>query len=591
MIRFGLTLQENSINRLVITSFIFVLLLPIGFFIYSLFQNSWHQVEQRMLEKHQLISTSLVEPLFLYINKKQESIRVISKEIQAAQAQHSPFLSHTLNKEKRVRNIQALLDKHLYTFSDFIALSYTDNLDSSASCVSTIQDTPNRDWAIDYKNADFRPIQNSQAQQSLSDSLSSAFISSVTDKPIVVLRHKIFDQLGNLTGTIHAEISLSNIATMCSKINFGVKGHCATVDNKGQLIAHPNKDWEQSLRSVSKLSIVQKMLAGETGTTEFYSPFLKEDMVAGFSAIPRLGWGVMIPQPKSEITSVFAEIRSSILLWLLFGIISAALIAWKLADEITTPIRLLMQRTNQMAKSQYLVDLGQLPKNSPKEIKQLWSEFSHLLSGLQKSHTEVERLNKSLNKDIESATEELRKKNRKLYELSNLDYLTTLPNRRFFTHFLTQKISSTLDQEIGVIFIDVDHFKSINDKLGHEIGDAALVHLANILKDSIRKEDIAARLGGDEFVVYIENASEFVISNTAEKIRQVAQSTPLYIQDQTIHLSLSLGTVRQIPHEHLSAKDFFRFADKAMYQSKEKGRNTVTHFSDQSVDIHLKSAI
>ncbi|RVU86034.1 diguanylate cyclase [Leucothrix sargassi] len=559
---------ENSINRLVITSFTFVLLLPIGFFIYSLFQNSWQQVEQRMLEKHQLISTSLVEPFFLFIDGKQKSVKAIGNEINHA----IKFDSNT--------SIQRLLDQHLEIFEDFTALSYTSANDDRYHSTLPAQKTLH--WVDVYQQANFRAIQDEQGNPSESDLLSSAFHSLVTNEPVVLLRHKIFNQQNQYVGTLDAEVSVSNIAAMCSKINFGVKGHCATVDHLGHVIAHPNKNWVKNIQDVSSVSVVKQMLAGESGTTEFYSPFLRAEMVVGFNSIPQLGWGVMIPQPKSELTSIFDEIRSSIMLWLLFGVLSAALIAWKLADEITRPIKSLMLMTNKVAKNKYLETLGDIPKNSPKEIQQLWLEFSKLVSGLQSAHNKAKKLNESLHKDIEKATSELRIKNRKLYELSNLDYLTSIPNRRYFTHYLDQKIKENTGDDIGVIFIDIDHFKKINDSLGHEVGDEALILLADILKKSIRTQDVVARLGGDEFVVYIENADQETIAAIAERIRKTAQDTPLTVDTRNINLSLSLGTVKQQAFAELTSKDFFRNADKAMYQSKEQGRNTITHYTAEA---------
>jgi len=584
MLRFSTKLQENSINRLVITSFIFVLLLPMGFFVYSLFQNSWQQVEQKMLGKHQLVSTSLVEPFTHYISTKQQSLQVIGQAINEEQSKAYASLSDQLNKTKRLAKTQNILDKHLRTVSDFVALSYSSDLDGEHKCVSTNQFLSKKDWQLSYEKTDFHPIKDSVGVTSTTDTLSSAFKSTVTGKPVVLLKHQITDANETVRGVLYAEISLLNIATMCSKINFGVLGHCATVDQLGQVIAHPNKGWVKDIRNISKISIVQKMLSGESGTTVFYSPFLKADMVAGFSAVPQLGWGIMIPQPKAELTNVFDEIRQSILLWLLLGVLIAAVIAWKLAAEINKPIKLLMQKTDLIAKKQYLADLGKIPENSPKEIKQLWSEFYNLLSGLQKSHNEVERLNQSLHRDIEKATTELRDKNKKLYELSTLDYLTALPNRRFFTQYLNQKLVSSASEKVSVIFIDVDHFKSINDNLGHDVGDAALIHLSQIFGKSIRKSDVVARLGGDEFVIYVENVNASQLADIAEKIRSDVEKRPLLSDGKVVQISLSIGTISHPSDNDLSAKDLFKLADKAMYESKTSGRNKVTnHSSDKQL--------
>lgn len=586
MMKLSASLYETSIYRLVTTSFIFVLLLPIGFFVYSLFQNSWQQVEQNILQRHHLISTSLVEPFSLYIKNKQQIMRAIGNELQRSDSVYKTDLGDKISHTKRLQNTQDILDKHHRTFGNIVALSYIKGPKNHIEqTVSTNKYIAKTHANLDYKNVHFHPIQNDNSSVSFQDYLSSAFNSAVTGQPVVLLRHYIFDNRKGFQGTLFAELSLSNLAAMCSKINFGIRGHCATVDHQGRVISHPNKEWMQDIKDLSGLSIVKKMMLGKSGTAEFYSPFLKEDMVAGFSAIPSLGWSIMIPQPKSELTNTFYDIRKNIIIWLLFGVLSAAVIAWKLTDEIIKPIQLLMCKTNQIARNKYLVDLGKIPENSPKEIKQLWHEFSALVSGLQRSNNEVKRLNKSLHKDIEKATHELREKNRKLYELSTLDCLTSLPNRRFFTNYLNQQLANQAIQNIGVIFIDVDHFKNTNDNFGHEVGDAVLIHLGKLLNNAIRQCDVAARLGGDEFVVYIDDANDLILTTIAEKIRQAAQEKPLLIDGNTVNLSLSLGTVSHLSNSDATARDFFRLADKAMYVSKGKGRNAITHYNTDLISL------
>ncbi|PWQ98128.1 sensor domain-containing diguanylate cyclase [Leucothrix arctica] len=579
MLKLSSIFLETSITRLVIASFIFVLLLPIGFFVYSLSQNSWQQVEHSMLERHRLISTSLVEPFTLYISSKQQVVTAIANEVKQERGEDKATLTDEISQQIRHLSTQATLDKHLRTLGNIVALSYTSGTNNKLKqTVSTNKFISKKNWDLDYKEANFFRIKNNGIP-SRTDSLSSAFISTVTGKPVVLLRHLIFNNNRQLEATLFAEISLKSIISMCSKISFGKTGHCTTVDHKGQVIAHPNPEWVQSIRNITHLSAVRKMLSGISGIDEFYSKSFDTTMVAGYSAIPNLGWGIMIPQQKSELTSIFDDIRNNILLWLLFGMLSATLIAWKLANEITQPIKLLMHKTSQLAKFQYFVDPGKMPENSPREIKQLWQEFSHLFTGLQNSHNEVKRLNTSLHKDIENATLELREKNKKLYELSTLDYLTELPNRRFFTNYLNKQLVDSAVRQIGVIFIDVDHFKTTNDTLGHEVGDAVLIHLGKLMKSSIRQGDLAARLGGDEFVIYVDEADDEALATIAEKVRRAAQENPLFIKSQNVSLSLSLGTVSHSSDSDVSAKEFFSLADKAMYVSKSKGRNAITHYN------------
>lgn len=561
---------EKSISRLVTVSFIIVLLLPIGFFINSLYQNSWDQAEQSMLEKHHLIASSLVEPLNFFIASRQQSLHMVGANI--VHALSDPAV---IDSEEAV---QTILDSHFRNFSDMVALSFAPGSDTKIHCVATNQVGVNRQTTPNYDNVPVHPISSVVPEASEPDYLSAVFKSSVTQKPVVLLKYGVLTEDGKLLGTLFSEISLFNIANMCSKINFGVKGHCAVVDNIGQVLAHPNKQWVNDIRDISMVSIVQRMMLGESGTTEFYSPALKADMVAGFSAIPKLGWGVMIPQPKSELVNTFNTVRNNTLLWLLAGVVIASWVAWRLSVLIVNPIKELIARTENLEHRRDSFNLGAIPPNSPKEIKKLWRTFSRLLSGLQASTKEVKRLNVSLSHDIEKATEALRAKNKELYEVSILDHLTSLPNRRYFSNHLDEVLSRKTRESIGVIFIDVDHFKSINDQYGHETGDAALIHLATILKSAVRKEDVLARLGGDEFVIYIHSADQKTLSRIAESIRSLTQATPLNTPNGELSLTLSIGTVHHLSDGKMAVKDFFRLADQAMYRSKSNGRNKVTHY-------------
>ena len=140
-----------------------------------------------------------------------------------------------------------------------------------------------------------------------------------------------------------------------------------------------------------------------------------------------------------------------------------------------------------------------------------------------------------------------------------------------------------MGQHIGIIMIDVDKFKQLNDNYGHEAGDLALKHLAAILQRSTRSCDLVARLGGDEFIVYVQDPDEKVLAECGERIRRNAEQDPLIMNGQVLPFTLSIGTVMQYNSGNLSMKELFRFADQAMYDAKSAGRNRVStyHFEGE----------
>ena len=170
------------------------------------------------------------------------------------------------------------------------------------------------------------------------------------------------------------------------------------------------------------------------------------------------------------------------------------------------------------------------------------------------------------------------------------DALTDLPNRTLLKDRLEQHIALYDRHELkgALLFFDLDHFKHINDSLGHSCGDAVLQEVTRRLAEQVRREDTVARLGGDEFVVLLSGLegsdATFAesVQNTAEKLRS-ALCEPMIIEGHSLQLSTSIG-VALIPDHGDSADDLLKRADIALYRVKESGRNGVAFF-EQSMQV------
>ncbi|MFC1747362.1 EAL domain-containing protein [Pseudomonadota bacterium] len=167
--------------------------------------------------------------------------------------------------------------------------------------------------------------------------------------------------------------------------------------------------------------------------------------------------------------------------------------------------------------------------------------------------------------------------------MAHYDRLTDLPNRRSLEINLNKCLSEAKrHRKYGaLIFLDLDHFKTINDSLGHPVGDSLLVQVAKRLKQEIRVEDMVSRLGGDEFVVVLANISENLMSashkaqRVAEKLR-LALSEPYELEGIEYRTTASIG-MTMFPYGDDTTNELIKHADTAMYSSKESGRNSV-HF-------------
>ena len=162
---------------------------------------------------------------------------------------------------------------------------------------------------------------------------------------------------------------------------------------------------------------------------------------------------------------------------------------------------------------------------------------------------------------------------------ANYDSLTSLPNRRLFKDRLEQAIKKAKrdNSVIALFFIDLDHFKEINDTKGHDVGDLLLIKAAKRLLLCVRETDTVARLGGDEFTILFE---ELVEENGIERIaKSICNSLvqPFFIVDELHYISASVG-ITFFPEDAIEIEDLLKNADQAMYCSKEKGRNCYSYF-------------
>jgi diguanylate cyclase (GGDEF)-like protein len=169
--------------------------------------------------------------------------------------------------------------------------------------------------------------------------------------------------------------------------------------------------------------------------------------------------------------------------------------------------------------------------------------------------------------------------------LAYYDMLTQLPNRWLLFDRLNQALATSArnGKRGALLFLDLDHFKNLNDTLGHDIGDLLLQQVAERLMSCIRKEDTIARLGGDEFVIVLEDLSDSAIE-AAAKTNDVAEkifltlSKPYQLNSHFYQNTTSIGATLFIGHE-LKPNELLKQADIAMYESKGKGRNTLSFFS------------
>lgn len=366
-----------------------------------------------------------------------------------------------------------------------------------------------------------------------------------------------------------ASFSTRYIADLGRQITFGVKGHAAIVDHRGNVLAHPLENWIEERRNIAKVSAVKRMLAGETGVETFFSPALKGDMIAGFTAVPSAGWGVMVPQPVVELHDKADEAENSALIVMGFGFFIAALLAMGAAFWMSRPLE-------KIADSAERVGRGQLAEFRvrgwlPQELARLQSSFGEMVDKLRVSTIKVN-------------------------QLAYVDQVTGTGNRAYFMrragHFL-RKYENT---NSAIFFIDLDGFKPVNDRFGHDVGDIVLQGVADRIAEKFEvttlidhcegdplsvpmtsDEVIFGRLGGDEFALLLAGIDQTTSAMAAGECIIELLREPFRIHDQSVSLGASIGVARA-PKDGRELSQLIKKADVAMYSAKRAGRNRTVVF-------------
>jgi diguanylate cyclase (GGDEF)-like protein len=165
----------------------------------------------------------------------------------------------------------------------------------------------------------------------------------------------------------------------------------------------------------------------------------------------------------------------------------------------------------------------------------------------------------------------------KIEQLAYIDELTGLFNRRSIINRLQEEIerSNRYSVDLSVLLIDVDHFKDINDRYGHHVGDIVLRHLARLQQQSLRKVDFLGRYGGEEFLIVLPSTSLQAAIRAAELLRNHIEASSFETnKSEPIHLTISVGVARFMPHQD-TLETLLSRADEAMYRAKTGGRNRI----------------
>ncbi|MGS2743511.1 sensor domain-containing diguanylate cyclase [Halomonas sp. LS-001] len=285
---------------------------------------------------------------------------------------------------------------------------------------------------------------------------------------------------------------------------------------------------------------------------------------------PSLDWHIVVRQPLQAALAPVEALRNHLWLLGLLAVLIFALIAHRLAAQVSRPIEQLASAARTVArrsgKPKYPDNVYSL------ELQQLVISVRHMTDSLLKQERELMELNQSLESQVAARTQELSQANRQLEALATQDALTGLANRRRFDEKVLELFRTfrRTQRPFTLMILDIDHFKGVNDEHGHALGDQILRQLADLLCHQIRVTDFVARYGGEEFAVLLPDTSaEPDAESVAEKIREAVESIEF---SGGLSITISIG-LSQVTPEDTEISTLFERADKALYRVKESGRN------------------
>jgi diguanylate cyclase (GGDEF)-like protein len=261
-------------------------------------------------------------------------------------------------------------------------------------------------------------------------------------------------------------------------------------------------------------------------------------------------------------------------------LIAAVVVTLFLTRRLVAPMRQLMRAARAVGAGKLDV---YVPAKSSDELGLLTHTFNHMTQRLAESQAEVATYQRTLEDKVTQRTKELEVATAQAYKLAQHDILTGLPNRALLNQRLRQIVAQAArdGQQVACLFLDFDHFKRINDTLGHDAGDQLLQAVAQRLTSAVRESDTVARLGGDEFVLILPGLDSvhaaYEVMTVLTRVRE-SFLAPFRLADQTPTLTCSIG-VSVYPVDATDPNGLIKQADTAMYAAKEAGRNAYRFYT------------
>ncbi|MFJ8265684.1 sensor domain-containing diguanylate cyclase [Peribacillus asahii] len=505
--------KRLSIRFLILTLLVFAM---IGTFVGSV-------ISSVIVSKNNLEKNYLIENQF-YAKKLADTTDSLFKNMLKTLTIEAQDKEYVITDSKA---IQLELERLLESTTFFNSLLF---VDQTGFILATTTKEP-------LKNKQLNTVGAKEALEKKVPLISKPYL-GVTGNLILLVSAPVFDDngvyKGFLAGTIqlHEDNSLKKVLGQ-HPIHQN-DSYVYVVDPYGNIIYHPDKTRINDNAKDNK--VVQEVLKGKNGNKEVVNT-KGIPLLAGYASSDSK-WGIISQTPKKSVIEPTIEMAKQVSLITIAFMIFVFILSLIIVKKIVTPIRKLAIYAKQIT-----ID--------PTVTKPRIPDWYFELNGLKLA--------------ILVAVEFYEKKLTYAESESNLDPLTGYYNRRS----LEQKLN-TLDR-YSIILFDIDHFKSVNDEFGHQVGDEVLKYLSRLVKKETRENDLCFRIGGEEFMIVLPDTDIEMSKTIAERIRKTIEDT-ISPTGKLITISIGIG---HFPNTANNFTDLFSVVDKALYKAKQEGRNRV----------------
>jgi len=382
-------------------------------------------------------------------------------------------------------------------------------------------------------------------------------------------------------GRLVSNFSIRRLWKYFSEYKVGQNGILIACNGQGEILYHPDmRTWLDGVHKISELGLGDMNIKQDSDNSiRFVKLDNRKSYLINRTFNPTYDLGLIALQPKTEIDAMVSSVHHVSQIILFSSIIAILLVSlWQILI-VCKPLNNLIDHISQITEGN--LNIGEFKaKSSQDEIGRLAKVFNLMHATIKRQIQELNAHRDMLEKEVKERTYELEQANKKLDLISRTDELTQLPNRRDMHRTIEKEVdrANRFRKAFSIIFIDIDHFKDVNDTYGHAAGDAVLKSVASTIRSLLRKYDVLARYGGEEFLTLLPETELKDASHVAERFRKQIENQTIFFGGQEIKVTITLG-VAQFDSSQ-GAEKCIQLADKALYEGKEHGRNRVILWTD-----------